>query len=410
MSARLATLLILTGVLVASEPVRAEGDSFPLPTYDKGDVFTFNTDGTSSIETVLHGAANSYIWRLDNGYTKVTFADPTLPPQRVVDDNKKEVERRVFSRNAQDIFPIHVGKKNDYEAEYFRVGMEVGETETHSCSVVKSFRVRVKAGAFQALEISCQRSSGAEMIYYAPQVGHKVLSFKLDEEGNELSRTELISYARAKPEQMDYSKPTNLSQADLPAENELRSGGSEVIIPNQPLDEEDNFAQPYAKDGPRIKPPEKPDLRKKKPDNSTVAIKQQEGEQIIAPEKAPIPLTPGTTVPQVLPPEQPGGIKRATGGTNDRFTPAASYKSYGVQISSAANKADAERFLSSFWKKHGATFEGLRPSYYQYQGKYRVILDSFDGKAQAFALCRSLKEQRIDCWAYKLPNGVAPAN
>lgn len=167
-----------------------------LPSYRRGDVYTYSSGRTETIEDVLE---DRVVWRndLDSSFTRYqNFIFPSVSTRT----SKGEVLRS-FDVPPDTLWPLIPGTRRQFKSEVrVRLEGQNGERLFYRewiCTVVGKKRVQVQFGEFDSVEISCDRYSRGRWRekrswYFVPEIGHYVRrtdSFL----GRDSRETELVS-------------------------------------------------------------------------------------------------------------------------------------------------------------------------------------------------------------------------
>lgn len=160
----------------------------PRPSYKVGDSYVFRSKGKLSTHSVTGVSITKINWKDDQGQTWVTTRNPYLLALKEADVIRK------YSISAYSLFPM----LEDRYARFVVVKIQSGKkpkTLTQTCQVTDSRKVKVEAGEFDTYEIFCRRTEYFETLYYAPKIGHVVLSVR--ERLFKKNITQLVSYEPA---------------------------------------------------------------------------------------------------------------------------------------------------------------------------------------------------------------------
>ena len=169
------------------------GQNFqPLPVYHPGTTFVYS-DGTW--ETVIAAEPNVVSWKDHRGNTST--GTPDFTRRRLQYQTKTRQGARVFGpreniivKHRESIWPLEVGKKASFTERGTWVDKRDGSEHAYrahwSCEVEGAERIVVPAGEFDTWKIVCSRYASSRNArsqlreiktwYYAPQIGHFVLS------------------------------------------------------------------------------------------------------------------------------------------------------------------------------------------------------------------------------------------
>lgn len=167
-----------------------------LPDYRAGDAYTYSTGRTETVDALRD---DRIVWRNDLGSQFERFPNFIFPEVLTTTDRGK-VERR-FDVPPDTLWPLIPGTRRQFKSEV-RVKLEGqnGERVFYRewiCTVVGPAKVEVQFGAFDAVEIACERYSRGRWRekrswFYVPEIGHYVR--RTDHVlGRENRETELVS-------------------------------------------------------------------------------------------------------------------------------------------------------------------------------------------------------------------------
>lgn len=169
--------------------------------YSVGDSFTF--DNPTLTWSVVAVEGEKVYWRSDRGDEQVTGHDPLLPATEWKNPDQGG-GRRIISDIKGALFPLEVGNRMTFTSKVenwtTRDGV-AGEPQTlqtnWSCNVASRERVDVQAGSFESFRIQCGRFKPSELVfYYAPRIGHYVVTRIDDASGQGTVTRNLISFRR----------------------------------------------------------------------------------------------------------------------------------------------------------------------------------------------------------------------
>ena len=194
---------------IPDTPVSDPGTA-PLPAYQKGMSFVYS-DG--SWETVTAIMAGSVTWKDHQG--KISKGSPDFCYRRAEWQAKSYKGFRKFSKRSDlmiqgkdTIWPLRLGNVLSYSELTTRVDQEGTRTSSQTqwtCQVAGIEKIAVMAGEFDTWKINCNRYavSGKGDIksrlreekswYYAPQIGHWVLTTSIYHYDKKPRRLELIA-------------------------------------------------------------------------------------------------------------------------------------------------------------------------------------------------------------------------
>ncbi len=167
-----------------------------LPAYRRGDIYTYSSGRSETIEDILE---DSVVWRndLDSNFTRYpNFIFPSVNTKT----SKGEVARN-FDVPPETLWPLIPGTRRQFKSEVrVRLEGQNGERLFYRewiCTVVGEKKVLVQFGEFDSVEIACDRYSMGKWRekrswYFVPEIGHYVR--RTDEFlGRESRETELVS-------------------------------------------------------------------------------------------------------------------------------------------------------------------------------------------------------------------------
>jgi hypothetical protein len=181
----------------------------PLPVYEKGSTFIYS-NGTW--ETVTASSPELVTWRNHRGY--VSSGSPDFTRRRADWQTKTRQGTRQFGprkdiwiKKKTSLWPLQVGNVASYaETSSLRLKDESEKTSRYNwaCEVAGTERVSVMAGEFDTWKIVCKRYSGKKVSskssvieiktwYYAPEIGHYVLTTRQSFSGKPARRLELLA-------------------------------------------------------------------------------------------------------------------------------------------------------------------------------------------------------------------------
>lgn len=175
----------------------------PLPTYSKGDRFSF---GGGRVEQVVAVKGEEIRWKRENGRELLRARDlshPTLSWET----KKRRGEQRIL-KGPGELWPLAIGKLDTFRVERNLTDKASGKVNTsfrnYDCSVETAETVTVPAGSFDTFRIACRRynSRGSRLVEtltwnYAPKVGHYVRRETENHGSGKRQVIELKGYRRA---------------------------------------------------------------------------------------------------------------------------------------------------------------------------------------------------------------------
>ena len=167
-----------------------------LPSYRKGDAYTYSSGRTETIEDIL---ADRIVWRNDLDFSFDRYPNFIFPALSTKTD-KGEVTRS-FNVPPETLWPLIPGARRQFKSQV-RVKLEGQNGERlfyreWICTVVGKARVEVQFGEFDSVEISCERYSRGRWVekrvwQYVPEIGHYVRQTDMFL-GRDSRETELVS-------------------------------------------------------------------------------------------------------------------------------------------------------------------------------------------------------------------------
>ena len=167
-----------------------------LPSYRRGDAFTYSSGRTETIQEVLE---DRVVWRNDLESNFERYANFIFPSINTKTD-RGEVAR-VFDVPPDTLWPLIPGTRRQFKSEVrVKLDGQNGERLFYRewiCTVVGNSAVEVQFGKFDSVEIACERYSRGKwrerrVWYYVPEIGHYVR--RVDQFlGRDSRDTELVS-------------------------------------------------------------------------------------------------------------------------------------------------------------------------------------------------------------------------
>lgn len=169
--------------------------------YSVGDSFTF--DNPTLTWSVVGVEGERVSWRSDRGDEQVTGHDPLLPALEWKNPTQGG-GRRSISDVKGALFPLKAGNRMTFTSEvesWTTTEGTAGDVQSWrynwSCSVNDAETIEVQAGSFETYKVQCGRYKPTELVfYYAPRVGHYVVTRIDDATGQGTVTRNLISYRR----------------------------------------------------------------------------------------------------------------------------------------------------------------------------------------------------------------------
>ena len=222
-------------------------NSVPLPSYSKGTTFVYS-DG--KWEFVMDASPETVTWKDYRNYISSGPRDFTR--RRTKWQSKKRSgtrqygpRRDLMTKSDITLWPLHIGKSAKYSESGTwkdKDGVENKYGSEWSCEVAGTERVSVMAGEFDTWKIVCKRykltkSKSRSRLrelktwYYAPEVGHYVLTTSKYYYRKEARRQELLAVL---PPLDDISPETRREMArSFQQALEFKKSGESVPWPNQ---------------------------------------------------------------------------------------------------------------------------------------------------------------------------------
>jgi hypothetical protein len=340
----------------SSSPAIGDAQQMPnaaQPTYNLHDSFTYDVDGTQTIETVLDVKKRNISWKNDSNATWETSINPILLPLA------EHQTTRSYSRNAQKLFPLEVDKSVRFSVTTNPPGGDKVKS-VEKCNVTGTPSISIRAGNFNTFEILCWRQGYFETLYYAPKVGHIVLYIR-DGIFDKVTK-ELVSYKKAEPQ---------------PKKAVVKPSGTVAAV------------QKVATQSPKQ------------------AGKSNGGGQLSNQEM----LSGLSTTVGYLAERMDHLIEIFERGETGKVAPPASAANglYGVQIGAYGSKARAQQAWEYTFSIEAADLlSGMKLHYQDYQppdGRpklVRIIVGEFTSKKEAASECAKFKQRSLDCWVVGL--------
>ena len=204
-----ACFLLIPCSFSEAQQAGSRAQSVPLPVYQKGTTFVYS-NGTW--ETVISSSPHLVTWENYRGY--VSSGSPDFTRRRTEWQTRTRQGTRQFEsrkdlwfKKKTTLWPLRIGN----EATYTEISTQrrQGKTETTArynwaCEVAGTERISVMAGEFDTWKIVCKRYPGKDVStkskvreittwYYAPVVGHYVLTTRISFSGQPAQRLELLA-------------------------------------------------------------------------------------------------------------------------------------------------------------------------------------------------------------------------
>ncbi len=191
---------LLTGACGSSDTFDGFGTEKP-GRYMVGDSFTF--DNPTLTWSVIGVEGDRVSWRSDRGDEQVTGHDPLLPALEWKNPTQGG-GRRTISDVKGSLFPLRVGNRMTFTSEVESWTTSQGAARdlqtwryNWSCSISGEETVEVQAGNFATYKVQCGRYKPTELVfYYAPRIGHYVVTRIDDATGQGTVTRNLISFRR----------------------------------------------------------------------------------------------------------------------------------------------------------------------------------------------------------------------
>lgn len=180
--------------------------------YSVGDSFTF--DNPTLTWSVVGVEGDRVSWRSDRGDEQVTGHDPLLPALEWKNPTQGG-GRRAISDVKGALFPLEVGNRMTFTSEvesWTTTDGAAGDVQSWrynwSCSISGVETVEVQAGSFETYKVQCGRYKPTELVfYYAPRIGHYVVTRIDDAAGQGTVTRNLISFRRVALGGSDLAPP-----------------------------------------------------------------------------------------------------------------------------------------------------------------------------------------------------------
>jgi len=190
-----------------------------LPRYSVGDKFTFVTsEGQTSTERVVAVNGDVISWLRGKSVNYTAYRNFILP--ELTYQTSTTTYNRGIETTPGFMFPLTQGKVEWFSITEKFTNSKTGATGTnrrnYKCQVKAPARLKVRAGVFDTIPVSCDRYSSSNFFYsattwyYAPQLGHYVFYERAvnTKAGVQKSTRELMSFARG----TEASKPSATSK------------------------------------------------------------------------------------------------------------------------------------------------------------------------------------------------------
>lgn len=191
----------------ASDTLRTALPPAELPTYGKGDRYTFDKpDETWGIVGISDDLVT---WESSEGGRQVTMFDPLLPPVRWSRPGGGRGDRKILEWSGS-LFPLKAGNKLT-----FKTAVAVAGTAGHArfiwnCHVGHPRQVTVPAGGFAAFPVFCRRNDGRKThAFYAPALNRPITITTSAGKGKPVLR-QLVAFELGKGPRVTASKQESL--------------------------------------------------------------------------------------------------------------------------------------------------------------------------------------------------------
>lgn len=169
--------------------------------YTVGDSFTF--DNPTLTWSVVEVEGEKVFWRSDRGDEQVTGHDPLLPAIEWKNPTQGGGRRKISDMKGS-LFPLKAGNRMTFTSEvesWTTTDGTASDVQTWrynwSCSVSSPETIEVQAGTFETYKVQCGRYKPTELVfYYAPRIGHYVVTRIDDATGQGTVTRNLISFRR----------------------------------------------------------------------------------------------------------------------------------------------------------------------------------------------------------------------
>ena len=170
----------------ATRSLAAELPPAELPTYAKGDRFTY--DNPEEIWTVEGARKGLVAWRSSRGRIQKRLFDPILPPIVWEGPGQPAGSRKLLEWSGS-LFPLKAGNKMTFKTAVQRAGGPGQKMFVWNCYAGNPRMVTIPAGTFAAFPTYCRRNDGKKVqSYYAPAVNAAVSVKTTKAEGRETLR------------------------------------------------------------------------------------------------------------------------------------------------------------------------------------------------------------------------------
>ncbi|MCG8545928.1 MAG: hypothetical protein MJE12_17155, partial [Alphaproteobacteria bacterium] len=176
---------------LATDSLHTELPPAELPTYAKGDSYTF--DNPTETWTVVAIGKGQITWQSSRGGLQSTMFDPLLPPISWQMPNKTAGRRQIVEWSGS-LFPLKTGNKLTYKTAVQVSGKRGHAIFVWNCYAGNPRRVSVPAGDFAAFPVYCRRSDGRTLhSFYAPAL-NGTISTASGRAGSEETVRNLIAF------------------------------------------------------------------------------------------------------------------------------------------------------------------------------------------------------------------------
>jgi len=351
----------------------------PPPKYNPGDTFVFHDDGSLTEERVIAHDGPLVVWEDNRGRQWTAKANPILPPVT------EGAMQRTFSLNANRIFPLSRKQNFRYVISENYGGKKA--RRSHSCTVTDTPQISIRAGNFDTQEIFCNRDGYTETLYYAPKVGHVVLTIRKRARGDQVK--ELISFSKAGSAPMAQLPPAQTMPPRMAPQ--MPHGQMQQPIaaaPSEPVETDSNIVDPLA----GVAQPLADLIRRM--DERIRALEMRAGTGDDGGE-----MTKADTEAAMMDKKaKPKSDKPKMTGLSG----------YGVQLGAYRSGVRARQaWESTFALAAADILSAHNVNYLDHEAKdggtlIRVIAGQFKRRSKAKRLCDQLKERGLDCWVVKL--------
>ena len=403
---------------LATDSLQTELPPAELPTYAKGDSYTF--DNPTETWTVVAIGKGQVTWQSSRGGLQSTMFDPLLPPVSWQMPNKTAGRRQIVEWSGS-LFPLKTGNKLTYKTAVQVSGKRGHAIYVWNCYAGNPRRVSVPAGDFAAFPVYCRRSDGRTLhSFYAPAL-NGTISTTSGRAGEDETVRNLIAFkigpgARVAAQRAE-SLPGGWSAGAVAKWGQKKIAAPRmkpelVATTNAPL----TFAAPTAATPPTPKEPapaattaptrtagDREPVRKETLPTAptTTAAENPDAARKPAPRQ-----TAALSIPKVqVPPPAPKKriVPPAAAKPQTRPKRSTGIAEYGVHLGSYATAERADRAWKMLGDKHKSLTQAKRHVVYPVDlGKpkgvlYRLVADPNSSRPDSGRLCKKIKGEGGYC-------------